>query len=420
MPHAIDSPWPSEPVAASMPGSATRSGWPCSGLPSLRKRDELLLREVPGPRHHRVERRHRVALGEHDAVAIRPVGTLGVVAEATEGDGHEKIDHRERAARMPGPGVGEHADDLHAAVASDRVELACVSHQRSSSMNPAISSTRTPETATSGAYTTSSAAHTIVPLASLVTPTTLLRNVAMLSLMRMRVGPERRDDATVANDIGVGDHGTGEITRAQPVDRVGVPDASDVEPVADPAQQLLVRDGLRALDHDVGGRHAGRAVELPSAAGAEAEAVARVSAGLGERRRWRRACRRSAGSRSRRCALVPVGQTAGEPPVPDQIGASGGQAFAGDALGAHEARPRAVVVDGAAAARPPRRPRRAEERRARRRRTRSRDARGHDEVVHDVGHRLAAEDDRVAARRHALAAHRVDRRSARPPRRPRR
>ena len=35
-PSAIDRPWPSEPVAASMPGSSVRSGCPCSGLPSLR------------------------------------------------------------------------------------------------------------------------------------------------------------------------------------------------------------------------------------------------------------------------------------------------------------------------------------------------------------------------------------------------
>jgi hypothetical protein len=32
---ATDNPWPSEPVAASMPGSIIRSGWPWSGLPSF-------------------------------------------------------------------------------------------------------------------------------------------------------------------------------------------------------------------------------------------------------------------------------------------------------------------------------------------------------------------------------------------------
>src|SRR5205807_7362265 len=88
-------------------------------------------------------------------------------------------------------------------------------------------------------------------------------------------------DPPVANDIGVGDDGTGEITRAQPVDRVGVPDAPDVEAVADSADELVERDGLGALQHDVRGGHPGRAVELPAAAGAEAKAVARSQRRLG-------------------------------------------------------------------------------------------------------------------------------------------
>src|SRR5262249_34103357 len=82
---------------------------------------------------------------------------------------------------VPGARVGEHAKDLDTALARDRLET-YFSHQSSSSMNPAISSTRTPVTATSGAYTTSSAAQTIVPFTSLLMPVTLFRNVAMLSL----------------------------------------------------------------------------------------------------------------------------------------------------------------------------------------------------------------------------------------------
>src|SRR5678815_2950595 len=50
------------------------------------------------------------------------------------------------------------------------------------------------------------------------------------------VGSERCHDATAADDIGVGDHRTGEITRARTVDGVGVPDASDVETIAHRAQ----------------------------------------------------------------------------------------------------------------------------------------------------------------------------------------
>ena len=55
-------------------------------------------------------------------------------------------------------------------------------------MKPAISSTWTSRTAISGAYTTSSAAHTMVPLTSLVRPITLLSTFAMLSLIRTVLG----------------------------------------------------------------------------------------------------------------------------------------------------------------------------------------------------------------------------------------
>src|SRR5262245_51698452 len=98
------------------------------------------------------------------------------------------------------------------------------------------------------------------------------------------VRSEWRHDATAADDIRVADHRAGEIPRAWSVDRVRVPDATDVEPVAHRAQQLVVGDGLGALHHHVGGGDARRAVELPPTAGAEAEAVARD-----QRRRGRRA-----------------------------------------------------------------------------------------------------------------------------------
>src|SRR5207245_3913712 len=119
-----------------------------------------------------------------DAVPVGPVGAAGVVAHPTEVERGEDIDHRERAARMPRARVGEHADDLHPAVAGDRCETR-VRHQSSSSMKVAISSTWTPRTAISGAYTTSSAAQTIVPRASLVMPTMFSRIVLMFSLIRI-------------------------------------------------------------------------------------------------------------------------------------------------------------------------------------------------------------------------------------------
>src|SRR5919108_1505456 len=89
-----------------------------------------------------------------------------------------------------------------------------------------------------------------------------------------RVRLDRLGDPAVANDIGIRHDRTGEIARAQPVDRVRVPDAADVEPVAHAAQELLATHRLGALDDDVGGGRAGALIELAAAAAAEAEAVA--------------------------------------------------------------------------------------------------------------------------------------------------
>ena len=212
-------------------------------------------------------------------------------------------------------------------------------------MKPAIASTWTPVTAISGAYTTSSAAHTRVPLASLVVPTTLSRSRVMLSLMRMRVRLERRRDPAVADDKGIAHHRTSEVSRAQPVDRVGVPDPADVEPVAARgASSSSCETGSAPSTTTLEAADARRAVELAAAARAEAEAVARDERRRGGRRRWPRACRPA---RDRAAAAAcRTSSSEGRPAaVADQVGAAGRQALAGDALGAHEARHGAVVVD---------------------------------------------------------------------------
>src|SRR3989475_8574563 len=154
------------------------------GRAKLTQRDEVRLGEVARPRHDRVERGDAVALGEDDAVPVGPVGAAGVVAHPTEVERGEDIDHRERAARMPRARVGEHADDLHPAVAGDRCGRRG-RNQSSSSMKGAVSSTGTPRTAISGAYTTSSAAQTILPPASLVMPTVFSMIIPMFSLIRI-------------------------------------------------------------------------------------------------------------------------------------------------------------------------------------------------------------------------------------------
>src|SRR5215467_6606875 len=90
------------------------------------------------------------------------------------------------AAGVPRPCMGEHANDQDPTFPSDGVELgeAGIGHQARASMKPAMASTWTPVTAISGVYTTSSAAHTSVPLVSLVTPRTCSSTRVMLSLIR--------------------------------------------------------------------------------------------------------------------------------------------------------------------------------------------------------------------------------------------
>ena len=99
-------------------------------------------------------------------------------------------------------------------------------------MKPAIASTCTPVTAISGAYTTSSAAHTSVPLDVLGQAGDVREQPADVVVDPDGVGLERRGEPPVADDKGVAHHGASEVAGPQPVDRIGVPDAPDVEAVA--------------------------------------------------------------------------------------------------------------------------------------------------------------------------------------------
>jgi hypothetical protein len=107
-------------------------------VPQLSQAGQRRLREVARLRHHRVERRHAVALGEHEAIAIGPVGTPGVVLHAVEVEHGQQVDHRERAAGMSRARVRQHPEDLHAAVGCRSPQL-FVGHRSVSSMKPAIS-----------------------------------------------------------------------------------------------------------------------------------------------------------------------------------------------------------------------------------------------------------------------------------------
>src|SRR6266446_330564 len=154
--------------------------------PELAEGDQPVHREEAGSRHAEVLGGDAVALREDEPIAVLPLRAGRVEAQAIEVEVGEDVDHGQRAAGMPGPGVGEHPEELHPPLARDGLELRHVHirHQSSPSMNPAIASTCTPVTAMVGAYTISSAPHTSVPLASFVVPTTAPSSRVRLSLMR--------------------------------------------------------------------------------------------------------------------------------------------------------------------------------------------------------------------------------------------
>ena len=76
MPTATGKPWPSGPVLVSTPGTLLRSGWPLSARERLEERVQLGLVEVAGHGQRRVQRCGRMALAEHEAIAIGIVGVL--------------------------------------------------------------------------------------------------------------------------------------------------------------------------------------------------------------------------------------------------------------------------------------------------------------------------------------------------------
>ena len=115
----------------------------------LAQSDQAVLGKITGARHRGVEGGHRVALGEDQAVTVGPVRALGIVTHSLEQQRGHEVDHRERAPGMSRSRMGEHPDDLHAALPGDGGEPDVVDQVRSS-MNVAISRMCTPRTAISG------------------------------------------------------------------------------------------------------------------------------------------------------------------------------------------------------------------------------------------------------------------------------
>ncbi len=74
----------------------------------LAQAHQVLLREVTAPRQRRVLDRRRMALGEHEAIALRPVRALGIVAQGPEVDRRDEVRGREGAVEVAGLGHREH------------------------------------------------------------------------------------------------------------------------------------------------------------------------------------------------------------------------------------------------------------------------------------------------------------------------
>ena len=146
MPIATDSPWPSEPVAASMPGRATRSGWPWSGLPSLRSVTRRSMGKKPAFAMQKYWAGTQWPFDSTKRSRSSQSGSPGVVAQAVEVQHGQEIDHGQRAARVTGAGMRQHPQDLDPALARDALESGDVGirHQSHPSMNRRRSRPRAP------------------------------------------------------------------------------------------------------------------------------------------------------------------------------------------------------------------------------------------------------------------------------------
>src|SRR5215831_829391 len=196
----------------------------------LAERGERIVRKVPRGCHRAVERGHRVALAQHDAIAFRPLGPSRIVAQTTEYVCYRQSDHREGAARMAGARVGQHANDLHAAGASDGRQ-ARVIHRLPPSCREELDAPLWLPRVGNGidAYVADRdlrGVHDLVrrpddrALDVLGDADDVVEERGDVVVDPDRVRLDGLPDPTVANHIRIRGDRTGEITGAQPVDRV--------------------------------------------------------------------------------------------------------------------------------------------------------------------------------------------------------
>ena len=124
MPSDIERPWPSEPVETSTPGRLVHVRVALELGADLAQAHQVLEREVGVAGERRVEDRRGVALGEHEAVALRPVGVGRVVAKDAVVERRDDVGGRQRGVEVARLGDGEHPHAVHAQDGRPALELA--------------------------------------------------------------------------------------------------------------------------------------------------------------------------------------------------------------------------------------------------------------------------------------------------------
>ena len=95
-------------------GDEAHVGMALEDAAELAQRVQLVLRRigVAALRHHAVEHRRRMALGEDEAVAVRPLRVRRIDPHVIEVQFDHDFDRRKRSTGMPRFGGGDHLDDV--------------------------------------------------------------------------------------------------------------------------------------------------------------------------------------------------------------------------------------------------------------------------------------------------------------------
>src|SRR5687767_12828526 len=85
----------------------------------LAQRPQLFAPEISETRERRIQRRNRVPLRQHQAIATGPTWLIRPVAHLVEEECRRDVDGAEASTRMPTAGAMQHLDDVEAALIGD-------------------------------------------------------------------------------------------------------------------------------------------------------------------------------------------------------------------------------------------------------------------------------------------------------------